>query len=102
MLSFARLVADDRVALEARHGRLLARPPENLAGKIEVHGLGIRTVPFEPVAVVGFVADLGEEGERMPPPDTVALEGVILPRMLLGACADPLTVLIAALRTVRA
>jgi serine kinase of HPr protein (carbohydrate metabolism regulator) len=31
-LRFARLVADDRVVLEACHGRLVARPPAELAG----------------------------------------------------------------------
>src|SRR5262249_13034273 len=50
-----RLVADDRVHLEARHGRLVARRPEALAGLIEVRGLGIRRVPHEPAAVIGYV-----------------------------------------------
>src|SRR6266545_8207351 len=35
-LRFARLVADDRVQLDACHGRLLARAPQTLAGLIEV------------------------------------------------------------------
>src|SRR6478735_7393544 len=52
-LPFARLVADDRVHLENRAGRLLASAPQALAGLIEVHGLGIRRIAFEPVAAVG-------------------------------------------------
>ena len=40
------------------------RPPA-LAGLIEVRGLGIRRVPYEPVAVVGFLVELGaQDAER--------------------------------------
>src|SRR5262249_50773426 len=39
LLRFARLVGDDRVHLEAHHGRLLVRPAAALAGLIEVRGL---------------------------------------------------------------
>ena len=43
-----------------------ARRPE-LAGLIEVRGLGIRRLPYEPVAVVGLVVDLAApDGERLP------------------------------------
>ena len=64
---FARLVGDDRIALAAAHGRLLARPAQALAGLIEVRGLGIRRLAHEPVAVVGLVVDLaGPEAERLP------------------------------------
>ena len=59
MLAFARLVGDDRVHLESRHGRLLVKPAAPLAGLIEVRGLGIRRLDHEPVAVVGLVVDVG-------------------------------------------
>ena len=66
-LRFARLVADDRAHVEAAHGRLLVRPAPALAGLIEVRGLGIRRMPYEPLAVVRTVVDLGQAGaERMP------------------------------------
>ncbi len=65
---FARLVGDDRVHVEAAHGRLLVRPHATLAGLIEVRGLGIRRLPFEPLAVVGLVVDLGADSERLPGP----------------------------------
>src|SRR5262245_52845111 len=58
-LLFVRLVGDDRVHVEPRNGRLLVRPAANLAGLIEVHGLGLRRLPFEPVAVAGLLVDLG-------------------------------------------
>ena len=66
-LLFARLVADDRVHLEAIGGRLLARPAEALAGLIEVRGIGLLRVVQEPCAVVGLVVDLAAaDAERLP------------------------------------
>ena len=59
LIPFARLVGDDRVHLEACHGRLLVRPAAALEGLLEVRGLGIRRLPYEPAAVVGLVVDLG-------------------------------------------
>src|SRR6476469_6755115 len=55
--SFTRLGADDRAHIEAHHGRLLVRPAAALAGLIEVRGLGIRRMLFEPLAVVGAVVE---------------------------------------------
>jgi HPr kinase/phosphorylase len=67
LLPFARLVGDDRLHLEAHHERLIARPPAALAGLIEVRGLGIRRVPYEPAAAVGMVVDLAAtDTERLP------------------------------------
>ena len=66
-IRFARLVADDRVELTASHGRLLVRPPAALAGLIEVRGLGVRRVAYEPVAVAGLVIDLARGGQRANP-----------------------------------
>jgi len=56
-----------------------------------VRGLGIRQLPFEPIAVVGLVADLGETGERLPDRESLqtTLAGVTLPRLAFGAGADP-------------
>ena len=68
-LPFARLVADDRAYVEASAGRLLVRPAPALAGLIEIRGLGIRRLAFEPVAAVGLVIDLGAaDAERHPAP----------------------------------
>src|SRR5262245_19664195 len=55
LIPFARLVADDRAHVAAVHGRLLVRPAEKLAGLIEIRGLGMCRMPFEPIAVAGFV-----------------------------------------------
>jgi len=101
-LPFTRLVGDDRVHVEAAHGRVLVRPAETLAGLIEIRGLGIRRVPFEPVAAVGLLLDLGAvDSERLPFPATAVAEvaGIPLPRLGVAPGADPLPMLFAALRT---
>jgi HPr kinase/phosphorylase len=104
-LAFARLVADDRAHVEARHGRLLVRPAGSLAGLIEVRGFGIRRLPYEPVAVVGLVVDLATaDAERLPPETAgrVSIGSVTLPRLAVASCADPAAVLLAVLGTAEA
>jgi HPr kinase/phosphorylase len=101
-LAFSRLVGDDRVRVEATHGRLVVRPAETLAGLIEIRGLGIRRVPFEPVAVVGLVVDLGAaDAGRLPPADTAVTEvgGVFLPRLAVAPGNNALPLVFAALRS---
>jgi len=101
LVRFARLVTDDRAELEPRDGRLLVRPPAPIRGLIEIRGFGIRRLPFEPVAVVGLVVDLGAgDAQRLPLPQAreVLLEGVSLPRLALPPVADPLALVLAAMR----
>jgi serine kinase of HPr protein (carbohydrate metabolism regulator) len=64
-----RLVADDQVLVTAgADGKLLASPPQTIAGKIEVRGLGIMEVPFLAQAELVLVCDLvgGKDVPRMP------------------------------------
>lgn len=99
-LHFARLVADDRVALSAVNGKLIASAPKTIEGKIELRGGGIRAVPFEPFAVVGLVVDLAaEDGERVPAPRALQAEllGVRLPRLPVPKGTDPLPLVLQAL-----
>jgi HPr kinase/phosphorylase len=100
-LPFARLVSDDRTRIEAAHGRLLARPVPELAGLIEVAGLGIRKVPYEPLAVVFMVIDLGATAPRMPEPAdlSVTLEGIPLPRLAVASDHDPIPLVLAEIRS---
>ena len=93
-LPFARLVADDRVHLEAAHGRLLARPAEALAGLIEVRGVGLARLAYEPSAVVGLVVDLAaQDAQRLPEASSrrTEIDGIELPRLAVasGAAALP-------------
>ena len=100
VLPFARLVADDRVHVESRSGRLLARPPQALAGMIEIHGLGIRRVEFEALAAVGMVVDLAaRDASRHPEALSTVVAGVTLPQLAVAAGMAALPMVLAALRT---
>jgi serine kinase of HPr protein (carbohydrate metabolism regulator) len=101
-LPFARLVADDRVFVEAHAGRLLVRPVAELAGMLEIRGLGIRRLPYETLAVVGLVVDLAAaDAARLPPQaaGTAELSGVTLPRLTVASGMPSLPLVLAALRT---
>lgn len=96
------LVGDDRVHLDTVGGQLWVRPAPELAGLIEVRGLGIRRCDFANEAVVGLVADLAAgDAERLPPPEalSIRLNGVLLPRIPIGTGYDPLPLIAAALTT---
>ena len=82
-----RLVADDQTALAAAAGRLLARAPETISGRMEVRGVGVMEVAAVGPAEVALVVDLvsPEEVERLPSEDSCVLEGVTLPRLALNA-----------------
>jgi HPr kinase/phosphorylase len=100
LLRFVRLVADDRADVEAVAGRLLVRPAPPLAGLIEVRGLGIRRLPFEPVALVGLVVDLAAaDAQRLPPPAQAraVIAGVSLARLAIAPGEPALPLVIAAL-----
>lgn len=102
-LPFARLVADDRVALTVVNGRLIAAAPHKIAGLLELRGEGILRVPYEPMAIVGLVADLAAgDGARMPETaaTTVELLGVRLPRLPVAEGVDPLPLVIERLQAV--
>jgi serine kinase of HPr protein (carbohydrate metabolism regulator) len=89
---FVRLIGDDRVHVQAVHGRLLVFPAQALAGLIEVRGLGIRQFAFEQSAVVGGIVDLAAEVARLPEPSQGAttISGIILPRLAVAQGVDPL------------
>jgi HPr kinase/phosphorylase len=96
------LIGDDRVHLEASQAQLIVRPARQLAGLIEIRGLGIRRCDFADEAVVGLVVDLdAADAERLPPPEALVLRihGIILPRIPVGAGYDPLQLIAAELTT---
>jgi HPr kinase/phosphorylase len=90
LLPFARLVGDDRIRLEPCHGRLLVRAPDALAGLIEVRGLGIRRLTYEPVAVVGGVIDLAAaDAKRLSEQAEIEVEGIKLSQLKIAQGHDP-------------
>ena len=99
-LAIARLVADDRVHVLASNGRLIARPPAAIAGLLEIRGIGIRRVPYEPMAVISLVVDLDAvPADRMP--DAAAsvtnIDGLCLPRLAVAPGCDPFPLVLATL-----
>ncbi|MBV8849823.1 MAG: HPr kinase/phosphatase C-terminal domain-containing protein [Methylobacteriaceae bacterium] len=90
---FARLVGDDRVAIETHDRRLIARFHPTIAGKIESRGEGIIDAAYEGAVVIRLIVDLGGEGTpplpRLPltQPRT-SLHGISLPHLRLDG-ADP-------------
>jgi serine kinase of HPr protein (carbohydrate metabolism regulator) len=96
------LVGDDRVRLDTGAGQLCVRPVEELAGLIEIRGLGIRRCGFAAEAIVGLVVDLAAaDAARLPPPEAVfaVIFGVKIPRVAVPSGYSPLPLVVAALTT---
>lgn len=80
-------VADDRVHLRPRNGRLIASCPPPIAGLWELRGEGIVKVAWETRAVIRLVVDLlpAAEIDRLPDVNerNVRLHGIDLARLAL-------------------
>ena len=101
-ISPAVLIGDDRIHLDAGNGQLAVRPARELAGLIEIRGLGIRRCDFAEQAVVGLVVDLdAPDAERLPPPGALLahIYGVEIPRIPVGVGYQALPLVVAALTT---
>ncbi|GJD33368.1 HPr kinase/phosphorylase [Methylobacterium aerolatum] len=83
------LVADDRVRVEARDGRLAARAHAAEACRVEIRGQGIRTaaelgLATREEAILALVIDLVGTAPRLPePPADARILGIALPRLVL-------------------
>ncbi len=94
----ARLVADDRCDVWAERGRLWCRPPESLAGKLEVRGIGIVERPWTAPVPLALAVRLTDRYDRMPPANQVeTVAGRPLPALLLSAfeASAPIKIMIA-------
>jgi HPr kinase/phosphorylase len=101
LLRFARLVTDDRALISTMHGRILVRPPTALAGLLEIRGVGIVRMPYEPVALAGLIVDLAAaDAARLPSSlsQTTEIQGISLPRLAVAAETDPFPLVEAYLR----
>jgi serine kinase of HPr protein (carbohydrate metabolism regulator) len=101
-LPTAILVGDDRVHLDTDGEKLWVRPARELAGLIEIRGLGIRRCDHVGEAVVGLVIDLAaSDAERLPPAEAleIDLSGVKIPRIPVDPAFNPLPLVVAALTT---
>jgi len=94
----ARLVADDRCDVWSDRGRLWCRPPAELAGKMEVRGIGIVEQPWTAPVPIALAVRLAERYERMPPANQVeTVAGQTLPAVTLSAfeASAPVKILLA-------
>lgn len=80
------LVADDRVDIRAAGGRLEASPPETLAGRMEIRGLGILAVDWRPRATLALAVELLTDARprRLPDPAEWRAAGIALPLIRLA------------------
>lgn len=82
----ARLVADDRTDLSVEDGGLIASSPAAIAGKLEIRGVGIVTMPAVSRSRVGIAVDLvaASAVERLPARQTCSYLGVELPLIAIA------------------
>ncbi len=76
------LVADDQVIVEETVRGLIARPPDAIAGRIEVRGVGIMEVPYAATARLVLAVELAEPVAiaRLPDPQpSMSLLGAEIP-----------------------
>jgi len=77
----AQLISDDRTVLYSVDGKLFAKAPSEIKGKLEVRGIGI--IDFQNIDDIEIimVVDLASKKqiERLPEPKTVEILGIILP-----------------------
>lgn len=81
----AALVSDDYTLVKRIDGRLIATAPANIAGKIEVRGIGIIDLPHVGEAPVALLIELFEQVDRMPAaPATRVVAGIGVPVVKLS------------------
>jgi serine kinase of HPr protein (carbohydrate metabolism regulator) len=96
------LIGDDRIHLTPAAGALMVRPAENLAGLLEIRGLGIRRLPFAGEGRVALVVDLdADDASRLPTAGSleIELDETKLLRIPVGKGFAALPLVIAALNT---
>lgn len=82
----AALVSDDYTILSKAGGRVVARAPETIAGKLEVRGVGIVEMDPATDVPVCLVADLDRVPDRLPEAAAEAtILGTIIPALGLAA-----------------
>ena len=99
----ALLIGDDRVRLTVNGDDLIVAGVPELAGKIEIRGLGIRSIGFARQAPVAVVVDLDAgDAERLPAPQALKtmLCGLEIPRIPVGASYAALPIVLGFLTTV--
>ena len=60
------LVSDDQTIIKRDGDRLIASPPSQLAGKLEIRGIGIVDMPHESGVPVALMVELTSDIQRLP------------------------------------
>jgi serine kinase of HPr protein (carbohydrate metabolism regulator) len=81
----ATLISDDYTIVRRDGTMLLATAPDSIAGKIEVRGIGIMTMPYVSNLPIALLVELDAEVTRMPEAGTArAIAGLMLPSIALA------------------
>ena len=60
------LVSDDQTIVKRDGNRLIASAPENIAGKLEIRGIGIVDIDHLPSVAVALLVELTSDIQRLP------------------------------------
>jgi len=78
------LVGDDGVLVETEAGRVVASPHPNIAGKLEVRGVGIIDLPVAAAVPIALVIHLDEDAPRyVEAAETRGIGGIAVPLIRL-------------------
>lgn len=87
----ARLISDDRTDVCAENGILKVSVPDNIAGLLEVRGIGIQKMPFDQEGTAALLVELVDTPkaiERLPEAAVREIDGIRLPVVRLWAFED--------------
>ena len=77
------LISDDQTLLIRAGSRLLARPPQTIAGKLEIRGLGILSMPHVADIPVAMLVRLQDQVQRMPDRRIRRIAGIDVPEVAI-------------------
>lgn len=84
----ASLVADDRVDISVKKGKITASAPKVLKNLLEVRGVGIVKIKSSALTSVVLVVELTDKIERMPELAEYEIEGIKLPLVKINPFED--------------
>ena len=79
------LVSDDQTMISKTDGKLIARAPGTIRGKIEVRGIGILEMAIAESAAVSLWVELTNEIKRLPDSEKHKILGIEVPKISLDA-----------------
>ena len=79
----AMLVSDDRTRVTREGEMLVAHAPAQMAGRIELRGLGLAATAYADTAPVALIVRLAGEDQRLPERRTRRIAGVVVREVTL-------------------